>query len=306
MENTINFNESAPAPTQDVNVSTSAMLVELSVSQWSGRKTDKRASEDINTRSGADRDVASVTKNILGNCDELKAIGKLVGQVRNNYHYPMTLPWSDTGLRLIPTAHYFEYTKSMDGFKQEFDDLVNTFVDKYEWEVSLAQAKLGSLFDPADYPSVESVRNKFAFNVSFMPVPEAGDFRVDIAHEQKDALAGHYHSFYQRQLKAAMDKVWNDTYTTLKHISDKLDWESDPSVERKRIFASTIDNLMHMVRMLETCNFTNDPEMSRMQRQLAVAFNGVTADSLKNNTSLRLQTKRDVDAAIKSLPSLDF
>ena len=301
MDNIINLNIETPTPT--VSIASSAMLVELSISQWSARKKDRNASDQVASSNGAKSTSVSVTKALI-DCEELKAIAKMVGQVRNNYHYPMTLPWSDTGMRLIPTAHYFDYAQRMSAYEQEFNQLVDDFVLLYDSKVQSAVNDLGALFDHSLYPSASEVRAKFAFRVNYMPVPEAGDFRVDVASEQKDALSNHYQSFYERQIKAAMDKVWHDLYEALSHVSEKLDWSDDK--DRKRLFASTFDNMNHLIRCLETCNFTNDPDMSRMQRKLALVFSDVNAESLKNNSTLRAEVKRDIDAALKSLPSLDF
>jgi hypothetical protein len=60
------------------------------------------------------------------------------------------------------------------------------------------------------------------------------------------------------------------------------------------------------VDMMDTCNVTNDPSMQLMQRKLAMAFRGVTVESVKDDNFLRRETKRAVDEAIKSLPSLGF
>ena len=46
--------------------------------------------------------------------------------------------------------------------------------------------------------------------------------------------------------------------------------------------------------------------MQLMQRKLAAAFRGVDAEAVKDDAYLRRDTKQAIDAAIKSLPSLDF
>jgi hypothetical protein len=105
-------------PTNNVpNISTpsiasSAMLVEFSASQWTARKKDKKASAEVTADNHAETGVANVNKKLLGNCAELDAVHKLTGAIRN-IHYGMTMPWSDTGLRLLPTAQYFKYHQTM-------------------------------------------------------------------------------------------------------------------------------------------------------------------------------------------------
>ena len=92
------------------------MLVELQISQWTGRKKDKRASATVTTQNYADKGTAAVNKKLLGHCEELDAIHKFTANARN-IHYSMTMPWSDTGMRLLPTAQYFAYHKQMTNSK---------------------------------------------------------------------------------------------------------------------------------------------------------------------------------------------
>ena len=83
------------------SIGSSSMLVELNISTWTGRKLDKRASREVAQLNHADTGIANVHKKLLGNCDELMAVQKYTANVRN-LHYSMTMPWSDTGLRLLP------------------------------------------------------------------------------------------------------------------------------------------------------------------------------------------------------------
>ena len=133
-------------------ISSSSMLVELSISTWTGRKKDKRASEDVTSQNYAAAGVASVNKKLLGDCAELMAVQKFTANLRNA-HYAMTMPWSDTGLRLLPTAQYFKYHQQMTALKQEYERLVALFLSAYDWEIMQAQTKLGDLFIRDEYPT---------------------------------------------------------------------------------------------------------------------------------------------------------
>lgn len=157
-------------PASVPSISSSAMLVELSISLWTARKLDKRASDDVTTTNNADKGVARVTKSLLGNCDELDALVKFGSNVRN-MHYNSTLPWSDMGPRLLPTVKFFAYQKMMTQIEAEFNRMVQAFLDAYDLEVAQAQAKLGDLFDVNEYPSVGDLRSKFSFRINYIPCP---------------------------------------------------------------------------------------------------------------------------------------
>lgn len=284
-------------------ISSSSMLVELSISTWTGRKKDKRASEDVTSQNYAAAGVASVNKKLLGDCAELMAVQKFTANLRNA-HYAMTMPWSDTGLRLLPTAQYFKYHQQMSGLKQEYERLVALFLSAYDWEIMQAQTKLGDLFIRDEYPTTESLHDKFSFHLTYIPLPDAGDFRIDIAKDAADELRTHYENYYSTQLNVAMKDVWKRTYDALSRMSDRLDYADH---EQKKVFRdSLVENVSEMIELLRVCNVAKDVQMAAMADRLEESLRGVTPDALREDEYLRRETKRAVDDAIKALPSLDM
>jgi len=283
------------------SIGSSAMLVELKISCWTGRKKDKSASATVTSQNYADKGTASVNKKLLGNCDELTAIQKFVANARN-INYASTMPWSDLGQRLLPTAAKFDYHEQMTGLMTEFYRMADSFCNNYTWEISRAQARLGDLFRREDYPTEESIRNKFSFRIDYMPV--APNFITDLGDEAEKILREGYEELLDRELASAMDDVWQRTYKALSNMSERLDYSGN---DKKKIFRDTlVDNVIDMVELLTVCNVTGDGKMTRMANKLDDALRGVTPDGLRQSESLRVETKRMVDDAIKSLPSLDM
>jgi len=296
-----------PSVTPSVpSISTAAMLVELTISTWTGRKLDKKASQDITSQNNADKGVARVNKKLLGDCAELDAVQKFAANARNT-HYACTMPWSDTGLRLLPTTQYFKYHNEMTGLQAEFARLTRVFLDAYSWEISQSQVKLGALFNPDEYPTADSLTAKFRLNINYMPLPDAGDFRVDIGNETTSALRSQYEGYYAQQLQAAMGDVWQRTHTALTKMSERLDYANDDT--RKVFRDSLVTNVHDIIELLGACNVTNDPLMAQAQRDLDYALSGVTADALREDPYLRAETRRkvlEVRKVIDNLPSLGF
>lgn len=280
------------------------MLVELSIGTWTGRKLDKRASQDVTAQNNAAKGVANVSKKLLGDCAELDAVQKFTANARN-VHYACTMPWSDTGLRLLPTKQYFKYHQEMTALQAEFERLVTVFLDAYDWEITNAQLKLGALFNPDEYPTADSLRSRFRFRMNYMPLPDAGDFRVDIETEAQQALASQYESYYTTQFQSAMRDIWERAYDAISKMSERLDYSDDTN---KKVFRdSLVDNMKEIIDLLEACNVTNDPVMQDAHRRLDRALMGVTPDALRADAYLRAQTKRQVDEVkklIDNLPSI--
>lgn len=286
------------------SLASSAMLVELNISYWSGRKQDKSVAKEVEASKHAATGVANVSKKLLGNCAELDAVQKFQANVRN-FHYSATMPWSDSGLRIVPTTRYFDYHKQITTMQTEFERLVAAFLDEYEWARAQAQIKLGDMFHPDDYPTVDKLREKFSFRVNYIPLPDAGDFRVDIGNEAVEQLRAQYAETYARQVEGAMKDIWKRLFDTLTVLSRQLS-DADEAGKKPKMYQSVFDRALEIIDLMEDCNLTGDPQMQVAQRKLAQTFRGVSLDAVKDDAHLKAETKRAVDEIIANLPSLDM
>ena len=83
------------------SLSSAAMMVELSISVWTGRKKDKQATADVTATNQAKTGVAAVNKKLMADCAELDAIQKFAASVRT-FHYSATLPWTTRAYASCP------------------------------------------------------------------------------------------------------------------------------------------------------------------------------------------------------------
>ena len=294
-----------PTKVEAPTLGSSAMLVEFSVSLPTATKKDRGATADITIHNNADSNAATVNKKLFAQSKDLAETRKLVGDTRNHLHYARTLPWGDNGARLLTTENYFEYNHQMSNSEHQFWQHVDSFCDNYTYEVAKAQASLGDMFDPNDYPHVEEIRSKFAWRLNYTPLPSAGDFRVDIGNEAQQQLRDDYDKFYGNQMQKAMNDLWTRLYDRLTKMSERL--TTDGEHRHKKTFRDTlVTNLVDVVDLLQTCNITKNTQMENMRMDLEDTLRGVTPDALRANESLRINTKAAIDKAIMELPSLDI
>ena len=286
------------------SLSSSAMLVELSISSWTGRKKDKAASKKVTDENGADAAVASVNKTLLSDCEQLINIKKYIGEVRNHVHYHLTMPWSDTGIRLLPTEMFFDYQQRVTHYEGLIAQEVDSLIDDFEYQKSKAASKLGTLFNADDYPTAETLRDKFSFRVNYMPLPDAGDFRLDIGNDAVNELQRKYEDMYTSKIEQAMQDIWTRVHKSLTAMSSRLGYDDNG---KKLIFRdSLIDNALDMVDVLKKCNVTGDSQMQIMADKLEDALRGITPEGLREDEAYREDTKKSIDELLKTLPSLDL
>ena len=275
------------------SISSSAMLVELNISVWTGRKFDKQVSAEIDTQKQTTTRAGNYSKRLFADEPIFDAIQKFAGNART-YHYHATMPWSDSGLRLLTTAMYFDYNKKISEMEMEFDQLVSNFTNQYGVLVAKAQTKLGALFDPSDYPDVMDVASKFRFSVKYAPVPDVGDWRVDVGNDAKQQLMESYVKYYSSNLEQAMREPWGRMHEALTNMSNKL------SGEKKQIFRDTlVGNVVELCDLMDKFNVTGDPKMKQAKVKIENALLGITPDALREDDELRLDTKSKVDALLK-------
>lgn len=296
------MNMSAPAVNAP-SIASSAMLVEFSVSTWTARKKDRKATNDVAERNNlASKELTNVTKKLI-DCEELSAVVKFGANARN-IHYSMTMPWSDMGQRIVTTQQYFKYHEVMTELQQEFDRLTQAFLEVYDYEVTEMQLKLGDMWNRDEYPTADAIQDRFRMRISYMPLPDAGDWRIDIQNEAQQQLTQQYEQYYNNQIQSAMNDLWHKLHDNLTTLVRQLDYDADG--KRNRVYDTVFDRAHELVEMLSTCNVTGDSQMEAMRQRLDTALYGLTADAVKRDDTLRDTAREKVKDAIANLPSLDF
>jgi len=281
-------------------IQNSAMLVDLNISVWTGRKMDKKVSDEIDVAKNTKGRAGNYHKALLGNTGKLADLQKLVSTIRT-WHYEQTLPWSDGGSRLLPMKNFFDYKATLAAYETQFAEAVNEFLDEYPTLVSAAAFQLGDLFDSDEYPAVNKLESKFKFKYVFLPVPEVGDFRIDVSEAGKVELQEQYKKFYDDRLTDAMQDVWDRLHECVVHMSQKLADAPTPRETKEgpnytQIFRdSLITNANELCELLTKLNVTNDPKLEQARKILEGAVNGKSAEDLRKSDQVRLDTKAKVD-----------
>ena len=272
-----------------------AAIVELNVSTWTARKLDKTASKEVKVNKGAfSDDAARVNKNLLAGMNNLKRVTDFVALTRNDF-YRLTLPWSDSGQRLVPMMQFFELKQWINDQEATFNQLVAEFLRDYPTLISAQAFQLGALFDRNEFPDVEEIATKFRFKVGFLPLPSTGDFRIDAPNEIVADMQKEYESMYNERIAQVNQDLWIRLHDTLRHMSDRLGYDS---TGKAKIFRdSMVENAVELCDMLKRLNVTNDPKLEKARSSLESALLGVDASEIRLEGA-RDEIKHKVDVVI--------
>jgi hypothetical protein len=194
-------------------------------------------------------------------------------------------------------AYFMEFKDRLADYEGQFGTAVNSFLGDYDTLVAAAAFQLGDLFNREDYPTRETIEAKFGFRYNMIPLPQAGDFRVDIGEDGLRELQTQYEAVLQQRVTGAMTEAWERLHDCLSRMSERLtdDTDSNGDPKRKIFRDSLIENAVEVCGLLKSFNITGDVRMDEMRKQLEDAMRGVNADALRDSDSLREQTKRKVD-----------
>lgn len=259
-----------------------AMLVRLTVHAWTARKKDKKASKEVETSHGA-KDAGNYIK-LLVDKEHLLPFQQQEGKIRDLF-YQKTLAWGDSGERLLPSAIFFEFTTGMRELIDEADRLAGEFVAKYPAIRTEARTKLGTLYDPMDYPADDDIRRRFGIEMDFYPVPDAKDFRVDVTADEAAKIRESITKGVEAKQKEATKECWERLYAAVAKIDEVL------TRDKPRIFDSLMGIPAELCEILPKLNFGGDAKLDAICAEVKERLI-VEPDALRSDAGLRMEIAR--------------
>ena len=281
--------------TQRASLSNRAMLVQLSVGQWTARKLDRKVTADVATRNGAKSGAGNYNKVLIAR-GNLAAIGAVVSQAREDHAF-MSLPWLQDGTRIMPVDAFNRYRAVMQKHRETFEREVNEFCASYPEYVEQAKETLGALYNPADYPKVEDIRRRFHWSVTVLPLPDASDFRVDLDAATVAELQAGMAQDVQNAMDSAMGNAFERLHKVTRNMADKLA-AYDPSKGKQGnpFRDSLVQNVRDLLDVLPSLNITGDARLAQAIEDTRSKLTAHDAQDLREDDTLRADVAKAADA----------
>ncbi len=273
-----------------------AVLAAVTISMWTARRFDRVITDETNKRHNAEANAGRYNK-LLIDKNDLSPLTTIHSAARMR-HYMLTQPWLDDGSRLLSSALYMSYADEMRKFKAEFDMAAEKFAHDYPNMIERAKKRLNGMFNVADYPSADAIRQHFNFDIKIMPCPDASDFRVDIAKEHLSAMQSDVEDRMKQALAATTNDIKARIVEVVGHMSERLKAykPSDGDNRAEGTFRdSLVENVRELVGLLPAFNLTDDPKLTaickRMEKELCVE----DADTLRTEAKVRQSVTKAAD-----------
>ena len=246
----------------------------------------------------ADKALLRVSKHLLDSA-ELKAIRQFDGEIRR-YLYNICLPF-EIGIHLLPIAALQTVENRLRQFAVDRVQLIDAFLTAYPSLCQDAAQRLRGLYNPADYPPIDDVRQQFGLSwqyVSFGVPDQLKGISQDVWEQEREKAA-------QRMAQASSEiqQVLRETMAGLvQHMADRLQTSEDGKPLRFK--NSTVSNLVEFLANFEFRNVTDDTELQNLVAQARQMLQGVDAEDLRSTGELRTRVQQGMTNLAAQLDTL--
>ena len=281
-----------------------AMLAKLTIRQWSARRLDKAVTREVAVAHNASSDAGRYNKRLIAK-DALAAIQTIAGAART-FHYTYTSPWTDEGARILSARAFPAYAQGIRDFREQFEAAVAAFVSGYDQFKADAKVSLNGLFSEEDYPEASQIAERFAFERKIFNVPDASDFRVDLADGQAEDIKAELQATMDDALREVMRDAWQRVADHVGKMAEKLR-AYVPGTEGQRatgIFHdSLVENVRELAALLPSLNIARDPALDACAETIKESLCQHDAADLRIWDSTRLRVAESAESILAQVGS---
>ena len=301
-------------------LSEKAVLVRFTTKHWSGIKSDRNLRTKLAEDTKANSDLLNVQKHLVGKAHD-KYFRRIINKVRNDFYYPMTLPWDDnstdvddkvvSGWRLCPNTQLDNLSEAMDTAKRDFFKEVDAFIKSYPQKIEEAKSLLGDAFNESDYPEDWEIEDKFKFDFETNLISQYGsDLRLDVSETMRNKIENDVENRIKNNVATQTRVIVDALVEQVSHLADKLKSYDPKDVKKGGFFKdSSVDKLRQAIQVLPSFNdsvFGNDDDIAKAHTDLVAVMSKIdSADSLRDQSasgkSKRDQVASDLEKAIDPL-----
>jgi hypothetical protein len=211
-----------------------------------------------------------------------RAVTAVRGKIEG-YWRGLSLPFPEPGVRLIPQEKVEGFAAAMADYRAELEDAVRNLDECYSELTAAAAARLGSLFNPADYP--ETLVG--LFNVSWdFPSVEPPAYLVQLSPALYMAEQERVRSRFDEAVRLAEQAFIEEFTRLVDHLTERLSGANDDGTPR--VFRdSAVGNLAEFFARFRELNVRSNPELDQLVDRAQRAVRGVGAQDLRDSAALR-------------------
>jgi hypothetical protein len=231
---------------------------------------------------GAEGQYLTAAKKLL---DTGHAAFQAVNSLRNQiqvYWRELSLPYPETGVRLLRQQDVEPFNRRMHQFKAELEAAVLNLDHHYAELRTAAQDRLGSLYNPADYPP--SLRGLFAVEWDF-PSTEPPEYLLRLNPQIFEQERARMQARFEEAVHLAEQAFVAEFGKLVEHLVDRLTGTEDG--RRKTFRDSAVTNLAEFFNRFRALSVRSNADLDRLIETAQRAIQGVGPQAIRDNDDLR-------------------
>jgi hypothetical protein len=259
------------------NTAGNAVLVRLSWSFMEGRRSNKSLVTGIATQHHANESDISVTNRLLDK-KFLKEIKSLRTKTLD-FHKKNTLPYDDSGWRLLPARNLTKYRKFLLEAEEKLAFLKGDLDASYDAMKLDAQVRLNGLYNEALFPTREQVQDSYSMTARYEQVSIPSQLYLSTASTD---LNNAMRNEMARDIEANLLESHKANFTRLAEALQHLLSRIQVPVKKVNVLGGSIavqgeqlhfrnasvDAIKDLINAGESMNFSNDPKFSAILQRL--------------------------------------
>jgi len=269
---------------------------------WMG--TQKSLNPDQKARAaetfGAEGQYLSAGKKLL---DTGHAAFRAVTAIRGKsdaYWKGLSLPFPEPGVRLIKHDAVESFAAQMTDFRTELDDAVANLDRHYGELRAAARDRLGSLYNPADYP--ETLVGLFGVEWCFPSVEPPG-YLVQLSPGLYEAERARVSARFEEAVQLAEQAFLDEFSKLVSHLTERISGVGEDG--QPRVFRdSAVGNLSSFFERFRELNVRSNDQLDALVSEARRAVRGVSAQDLRDGEGLRREVASQLSRVQSSLDSM--
>ena len=269
--------------------------------KWMG--TSKSLSSEQKSQAadsfGADAESINAGKRLIDVKHEAwKSLTSIKSQA-TKYWKENSLPYPETGLRLIRQDKVEEFNSTFEDFRTELTAGVHLFDQRFVEIKEAARDRLGSLFDLTDYPS--TLEDEFGIEWSF-PAVNPPDYLKRLNPEVYAEQTRRVAQRFDEAVQLAEAAFFEELDKLVSHLAERLAGDDDG---RPKIFRdSAVTNMGDFFTRFRSLNIRSNDQLDELVERCEGLLNNVQPAALRSDDGLRRSLSTNLAAVRSSLDQL--
>jgi hypothetical protein len=269
-------------PAERLRTTTAACRVQFT---WFGTKKSLTAEQKAQAAETFDAEgqFLSAGKKLIDTKDKsFRAVTAIRTKI-TDYWRGVTLPFPEPGVRLIKHSEVEGFDQQMADYKAELEDAVRSLDRCFDELKRAAAQRLGSLYNPADYP--ETLVGLFGVCWDY-PNVDPPEYLIGVSpalfQQEQERVKARFDEAVQLAEQAFLDEFAK----LVAHLTERITGTNEdgtPKVFRD----SAIDNLCDFFERFRSLNVRSNDQLDALVAQAQRTVRGVAAQDLRDGPSIR-------------------